>query len=197
MTQLEMTTSTELSGSGIASMWPLRKWTLVDAGLRRLAGRGRASRRSCRGRRRCRRGDAAGGEQDVDAAAGAEVEHHLPGCRSASAVGLPQPREAISAFLGQLVQPVAVEAAAEEIGLFVGDDRRVGAAAPGRLGRVRSRERGRGVTGADCSRTRLRRPLRAAATSARRARPRSMRPCRSARSSSWAVATAGAGGAGQ
>ena len=46
------------------------------------------------------RGDAAGGEQDVDTAAGAEIEDGLPSCRSAIAVGLPQPSEASTAVSG-------------------------------------------------------------------------------------------------
>ncbi len=44
--------------------------------------------------------DPAGGQQHVDAAAGAQVEDRLAGWRSATAIGLPQPRLADTASLG-------------------------------------------------------------------------------------------------
>ena len=59
------------------------------------------------------RADALRGQEDVDAAARAEVEHGLAGRSSATAVGLPQPRLASTAAsgracaLGGVVQPVA------------------------------------------------------------------------------------------
>ena len=131
MTQLDRTTSTVLAGSGMASMWPLSQWTFVDARfglvgageLEHLVGHVEAVGGAGGG-------DAAGGEQDVDAAAGAEVEHDLAGLevRHRRRVAAAQRRD--QRLLGQLVALVAVEAAAEEFGLLVGDDRRVGAAAP-------------------------------------------------------------------
>ena len=55
ITQLEMMTSTELSGSGMCSISPLRNSTFVDAGLAPGSrAPAPASRRSCRGRRPCR-----------------------------------------------------------------------------------------------------------------------------------------------
>ena len=94
-------------------------------------------------------GDAAGGEQDVDAAAGAEVEHDLAGREVGHRGRVAAAERGDQRVLGEFVAlAVGVEAAAEELGLLVGDDRRVGAAAPGGLGRVGG-ERGRGVARAD------------------------------------------------
>ncbi len=78
MTQLEMITSTESSGSGMFSIVPLRNSTfstpasrLVGAGeLEHLVGHVEAVGLAGRA-------DAPGREQHVDAAAGAEVEHGL------------------------------------------------------------------------------------------------------------------------
>ncbi len=102
-TQLEMITSTEASGSGNVLDVALEE---LDVARRRPCAGCRApapaSRRSCRGRRPCPSGaDAPGRKQHVDPAARAEVEHRLPGCSSASAVGLPQPSEASTAASGR------------------------------------------------------------------------------------------------
>ena len=78
MTQFEMTTSTGRRGAGSASISPLRNSTfstpaspLVRAReLEHLVGHVQAVRLAGRA-------DPAGGEQHVDAAAGAEVEHGL------------------------------------------------------------------------------------------------------------------------
>ena len=76
MTQLEMMTSTELSGSGMFSISPLRNSTFVDAGLPLVLA---SEREHVVGHVEpvgfAGGADTLGGEQDVDAAAGAEVEH--------------------------------------------------------------------------------------------------------------------------
>ena len=78
MTQLEMITSTEASGSGICSISPLQELDVRDAGLPLVLPRqrqhlvGHVEAVGLAGRP-----DAARREQDVDAAARSEVEHHL------------------------------------------------------------------------------------------------------------------------
>ena len=78
MTQFEMMTSTELSGSGMFSISPLRNSTFVGAGLALvLVGErehlvGHVEAVGFAGR-----SDALRGEQHVDAAARSEVEHRL------------------------------------------------------------------------------------------------------------------------
>ena len=104
ITQLEMITSTESSGSGIASISPLRNSTLVDAGLPLVLARqrqhlvGHVEPVGLAGRP-----DAPGRQQHVDAAARAEVEHRLArpgarpapsGCRSRATPRRPPRREA-------------------------------------------------------------------------------------------------------
>ncbi len=80
ITQFEMITSTESSGSGIASISPLRNSTLSSAGLALVLARerqhlvGHVEAVGLAGRP-----DAPGREQHVDAAARAEVEHRLAG----------------------------------------------------------------------------------------------------------------------
>ena len=78
MTQLEMITSTEASGSGMLSISPLRNSTFSSAGLALVLAR---ERQHLVGHvepvRLAGRADPPGGEQHVDAAAGAQVEHHL------------------------------------------------------------------------------------------------------------------------
>ncbi len=80
MTQLEMTTSTEPSGSGTSSIVPLRNSTLVGAGL---GGVGPGQVEHLVGHvdavGEAGGADPPGGQQDVDAAAGTEVEHRLAG----------------------------------------------------------------------------------------------------------------------
>ena len=78
MTQLEMMTSTELSGSGMFSISPLRNSTLVDAGLALIfAGEGEHVVGHVEAVGLAGGADAPRGEQHIDAAAGAEVEHGL------------------------------------------------------------------------------------------------------------------------
>ena len=78
ITQFEITTSTESAGSGIASITPLRKWTLATPASRAFAP---GEREHLVGHveavRDAGRADAARGEDHVDAAARAEVEHDL------------------------------------------------------------------------------------------------------------------------
>ena len=78
MTQFEMMTSTELSGSGICSISPFRNSTLVDARLPLVLAR---QREHLVGHvepvRLAGRADAPRRQQHVDAAAGAEIEHGL------------------------------------------------------------------------------------------------------------------------
>ena len=78
MTQLEMITSTELSGSGIASISPFRNSTFSTPALRWFS-RARASISSVMSRPYALPGgpDAPGREEHVDAAAGAQVQHRL------------------------------------------------------------------------------------------------------------------------
>ena len=65
------------SGSGTASMWPLRNSTLIAPAVAALV-RARSSIPPAKSRPRHGRWDPpAGRMQDVDAAAGAEVQHHL------------------------------------------------------------------------------------------------------------------------
>ena len=105
MTQLESTTSTAFAGERDRLDVALEP---VDVGRRRpwpgWRGRGRASRRSCRGRRRCRwarRGGRRAGRRCRRRSRGrARVS---PSFSSATAVGLPQPSEASSGSFGQLL----------------------------------------------------------------------------------------------
>ena len=78
ITQLEMITSTELSGSGIASIWPRRNSTFSAPAARALA-RARSSISSVMSRPYALpgRADPAGRQQHVDAAARAQVQHRL------------------------------------------------------------------------------------------------------------------------
>ena len=123
MTQLEMITSTESSGSGMSSIVPLRNSTFSTPASRWLrAGQlehlvGHVEAVGLAGR-----ADPAGGEQDVDPAARAEVEHGLAlvqlGDRGRVAA-------AEGGQLGRVGQRVAVlgvvEAGAEHLALLVGD----------------------------------------------------------------------------
>ena len=78
MTQFEITTSTESAGNGICSIIPLRKCTLVDAGVARVALReGEHLVGHVDAVRDAGRADALCGQDHVDPAAGAEVEHGL------------------------------------------------------------------------------------------------------------------------
>ena len=78
ITQFEMITSTVFDGSGIASMCPLRNSTFVGARLRLVLQReGQHLVGHVEPVRLAGRAHALGREQHVDAAAGAEVEHHL------------------------------------------------------------------------------------------------------------------------
>ena len=79
ITQLEITTSTLASGSGIVLDVALEELDVLDAGLALRSARASASISSVMSRPigPAGRADAAGGEQHVDAAARAEVEHGL------------------------------------------------------------------------------------------------------------------------
>jgi hypothetical protein len=80
MTQLEMTTSTELSGRGMFSISPLRNSTLSDGSLALIfAGEGEHLVGHVEAVGFAGGADAAGGEEHVDAASGAEVEDGLAG----------------------------------------------------------------------------------------------------------------------
>ena len=144
MTQLEMTTSTESAGSGIASIRPLRKWTFATPASRgvllcereHLVGHVEAVRDAGRP-------DAPGGEDDVDAAAGAEIEHDFAlvqighRCRVAAA------EAGQSSCVGKLAPLVArVERLAEGAGRVVFA---AGAAAAACAGPLCDRSGGLGV----------------------------------------------------
>ena len=78
MTQLLMTTSTEAAGSGIASIVPLEELDVGRAGFGGVAlGQGEHLVGHVEAERAAGRSDPPGGEQDVDAAARAQVEHAL------------------------------------------------------------------------------------------------------------------------
>ena len=78
ITQLEMTTSTESAGSGICSIRPLRKIGVSDPGVGGVLAR---QREHLVGHvepvREAGRPDALGRQDDVDSAAGTQVEHGL------------------------------------------------------------------------------------------------------------------------
>ena len=80
ITQLEMMTSTELSGSGNVFDFALEKLDVLDSGLALVLARegqhliGHVETVGFAGG-----ADAPGGKQHVDAAAGAEIEHRLAG----------------------------------------------------------------------------------------------------------------------
>ena len=102
ITQFEMITSTELSGSGMLLDLALQELDVRRA--RTSAGsraRARASRRSCPGRRPCRSGRRACAESSTSMPPPEPRSSTIsPGFSSASAVGLPQPSEASSASAG-------------------------------------------------------------------------------------------------
>ena len=80
ITQLEMMTSTEPSGSGMASISPLRNSTLSTSGLALvLAREGQHLVGHVEAIGLAARPDPPGRQQHVDPAAGAEVEHRLAG----------------------------------------------------------------------------------------------------------------------
>ena len=80
MTQFEMITSTELSGSGMCSISPFRNVDVLEAALALVLLRdGQHLVGHVEAERLARRPDAARREQHVDAAAGAEVEHGFAG----------------------------------------------------------------------------------------------------------------------
>ena len=152
ITQFESTTSTlTASGSGIASIWPLSQRDVLDAGLglvrarevEHLVGHVEPVRDAGRG-------DAAGREQHVDPAAGAEVEHDVAGAEVDHRERVAAAQRGLQRGVGQLVLlAVGVQARAEQLGLLVGDHRGVRSAAARGDRRVGGGERGRGVAGAD------------------------------------------------
>ena len=80
MTQFEMTTSTLASGSGTSSIVPWRNSTFVDAGVGGVAtGEVDHLDGGVEPVGEPARADPAGRQQHVDAAAGAEVQHHVAG----------------------------------------------------------------------------------------------------------------------
>ena len=104
ITQLEMMTSTELSGSGMFSISPFRNSTFSTPAFFWLSRRGPASRRSCRGHTPSRRGRRAWPR------AARRSRRRFPGPgpppparSSASAVGLPQPSDARTAACRQFI----------------------------------------------------------------------------------------------
>ncbi len=103
MTQLEMMTSTELSGSGMFSISPFRNSTLSMPGLalvfvgQRQHFVGHVEAVGLAGG-----ADAPCGEQDVDAAAGAEVEHDLTGIKLGQARSDCRSRARPAGLLGDL-----------------------------------------------------------------------------------------------
>ena len=119
MTQLEMITSTESSGSGIASISPFRNSTFSTPALRWFS-RASASISSVMSRPYALPvgPDPPRREQHVDAAAGAEVEHHL------ALVQLGQGRGVAAAQRGQ--HRLGREARRLGIGVQVGGDRVLG-----------------------------------------------------------------------
>ena len=80
MTQFEMTTSTELSGSGMFSISPFRNSTFCNAGFALvLAGEGQHFVGHVETVGFARRPHAPGGKQHIDAAAGPQIEHGFAG----------------------------------------------------------------------------------------------------------------------
>ena len=109
ITQFEMITSTELSGSGMCSISPFRNSTLLESALalvllgdrEHLVGHVEAVGLAGRP-------DPPRGQQHVDAAAGARSSTVSPGFNSARAVGLPQPSDASQRQLRHLARLVRV-----------------------------------------------------------------------------------------
>ena len=106
ITQLEITTSTLASASGIVLDLPLSELDVLDPGLGWFA---RASVEHLVGHveadRLAGRADAAGGDQHVDPAAGAEVENGLACAQIGDGGRVPQPSEAIVAVSGIACSP--------------------------------------------------------------------------------------------
>ena len=100
MTQLLITTSTDAAGSGTASISPSGTRRCPLQPRPRCAAPGRASRRSCPGRRRGRSGHTARRQQDVDPPPEPRSSTRSPSRSSATATGLPQPSEASTAASG-------------------------------------------------------------------------------------------------
>ena len=101
ITRLEMVSSTELSRSGIVSIWPCRNSTFrapargVGPGqVQHLHGHVQAVHFAFRA-------DPAAGQQHVDTAPEPRSSTVSPGRRSATATGLPQPRLALTAALSR------------------------------------------------------------------------------------------------
>ena len=98
-----MITSTELSGSGMRFDRALEELDVGGAGLPLVLARerqhlvGHVEAVGLAGR-----ADALGREQHVDAAARSEIEHDVcPASSASSAVGLPQPSDAVTASAGK------------------------------------------------------------------------------------------------
>ena len=103
ITQFEMTTSTESAGQRDRLDRALQEMRRSDSRpLRRSAGRARASRRSCRARRRFRVGPTRFAER-ITSIPPPEPRSRTtsPSRRSATAVGLPQPERRERGCIGQ------------------------------------------------------------------------------------------------
>ena len=101
MTQLEMTTSTVVVGSGISSMWPLRNCDVLGAGGRLvLLGQGQHLVGHVQAVGEAGRADAAAESRTSMPPPLPRSSTVSPGLSSASAVGLPQPSEACTASCG-------------------------------------------------------------------------------------------------
>ena len=127
ITQLEITTSTLASGSGIASMWPLSELDVLDAGLGRVGPRelehlvghveadrlaGRADAARARGARRCRRPSR--GRARSRRRRDRPPRSGLPQPSEASDRGFGQPRRALVARRARRRRPRAVSSVSTE-----------------------------------------------------------------------------------
>jgi hypothetical protein len=103
MTQLEMMTSTELSGSGMLSICPFRNSTFVDPGLALVLFRqGEHLVGHVQAIGLARGADAPRGEKHVDAAARAEVEHDFSRIQPGERRGIAAAETGQHGGLGQL-----------------------------------------------------------------------------------------------
>jgi hypothetical protein len=101
ITQLEMMTSTELSGSGNAFDLAFQEFDVLRARLALVfVGQRQHFVGHVEAVSFARRADAPGREQHIDAAARTEIEHGFAGLSCARAVGLPHPSEASIASSG-------------------------------------------------------------------------------------------------
>ena len=126
ITQLEMITSTEPSGSGIASIWPRRNSAFCAPACARVGpGQVQHLLGHVQAVRLPGRADPAGRQQHVDAAAGAQVQHRLPGMqvrhRDRVAAAEAGPHRAVGQAAGVRVPGRAEAARRERARVAVGD----------------------------------------------------------------------------